>query len=512
VVRRFLLFAFIVLIACQAVSSLAPEPTFTAHPSPTSSPTASQPPPTATPTSTPTPIIEGGYLVRLHPDGPLYVGDQISIEVISPEAEIQEDQNVQIQVTGSASNDLGSAGFNEHGIGGRVQATFNWVWDTSDLQVGEYQVKFAVQPGGPVWTETVSLLPHIEIPSPEPAATWEKIALDCCEINFITGTDFAEDVPELVDLIQEQADSAVSRMGIDFEQRIPITILPRVLGHGGFAGNEIYISYVDSNYAGNDLSQVLHHEMIHLLDRRLGGDLRPSILVEGLAVHLSDGHFKREPLLPRAAALLELGWYLPLTELADSFYISQHEIGYLEGGALVEFLVNRYGYSAFNDFYRDIEEHATGDQSKALDLAMQDHFGLSLKQMEAKFKSELYRQHIIPDMYADVRLTVSYYEAVRLYQRLLDPSAYFLTAWLPDGEEMRQRGIVADYLRRPSTRQNQVIEALLIKVDRQLREGNYLAAEKALAQVQRELDLVQNEFLIGAYQLGEAEKLGLGSD
>jgi hypothetical protein len=252
--------------------------------------------------------------------------------------------------------------------------------------------------------------------------------------------------------------------------------------------------------------------MIHILDRRLGGDLRPSLLVEGLAVHLSDGHFKREPLLPRAAALLELGWYLPLTELTDTFYTSQHEIGYLEGGALVEYLVNRYGYSAFNDFYRNIEEDSSGDQSKALDQAMQDHFDLTLEQMEAKFKSELYRQHIIPDMYADVRLTVSYYEAVRQYQRLLDPSAYFLTAWLPDGEEMRQRGIVADYLRRPSTLQNLVIEELLIEADRQIRAGNYLEAEKALDQVQGELDLVQTEFLTGAYQVGEAEILGLGSD
>jgi hypothetical protein len=232
VVRRFLLLAFIVLIACQAVGSLAPEPTFTAQPSPTSSPTASQPPPTAAPSPTPTPILEGGYLVRLHPDGPLYVGDQVSIEVISPESEDQEDKSVQIQVMGFGSNDLGSAGFSEHGIGGRVQATFNWVWDTSDLQAGDYQVKFEVQPEGPTWTETVSLLPNGDVPSPEPAATWETIALDCCEINFITGTDFAQDVPELVDLIQEQADSAVSRMGIDFDQRIPITILPRVLCHG----------------------------------------------------------------------------------------------------------------------------------------------------------------------------------------------------------------------------------------------------------------------------------------
>ena len=77
---------------------------------------------------------------------------------------------------------------------------------------------------------------------------------------------------------------------------------------------------------------------------------------------------------------------------------------------------------------------------------------------------------------------------------------------------MRERGIVDDYLRRPSTRQNVIIEELLIEADRQLRAGNYLEAEKALDQVQRELDLVQIEFFIGAYQVEEAETLGLGSD
>ncbi len=440
--------------------------------------------------------------MRLHPDGPLYVGDQVSVEVIAPETEEQGDKNVKIQVTGLEANDLGSSKFEGHGIGGRMQATFSWVWDTSDLQAGEYQVKFSVDPEGPVWTESVSLLPEFEVPDPEPSASWETIILDCCEINFITGTDFAQDAPELLELIQDQAENAVSRMGVDFDERIPITILPRVLGHGGFAGDEIYISYIDNNYAGNDLPQVLTHEMIHILDRRLGGELRPSILVEGLAVYMANGHFKVEPLMPRAAALLELGWYLPLTELTDAFYTSQHEIGYLEGGALVEFIVNRYGYSAFNDFYRDIKNHPSGDQSKALDLALQEHFGLTLKQMEGQFKSELNRQHINPDMYEDVILTVAYYDAVREYQRLLDPSAYFLTAWLPDGEEMRERGIVADYLRRPTRPQNLVIEDLLVEVDRQIRTGNYLEAEKALDQTERELDRIQDNQLIGAYEVG----------
>ena len=100
-------------------------------------------------------------------------------------------------------------------------------------------------------------------------------------------------------------------------------------------------------------------------------------------------------------------------------------------------------------------------------------------------------------MRADLILSVNYYEAVRRYQLMLDSSAYFLTAWLPAGEEMRERGIVADYLRRPQDPLNLEMVELLVEVDRQIRAGNYLEAEKALDLVNRKLDLIQNEDLAG---------------
>jgi hypothetical protein len=187
------------------------------------------------------------------------------------------------------------------------------------LQAGEYQVEFSVQPDDLTWTETVHLLPAEHVPDPEPHARWSMANIECCTVNYITGTRAARDLEVVLDLAEMQSENAIRRMGIDFGEPIPITIVPRVVGHGGFASNEIYISYLDENYAGNDLAQVLHHEMIHILDRRLGGELRPSLLVEGLAVYLSNGHFKKEPLLSRAAVLLDLGWYLPLNQLADAF-------------------------------------------------------------------------------------------------------------------------------------------------------------------------------------------------
>ncbi|MEE9188370.1 MAG: hypothetical protein V3U36_03300, partial [Anaerolineales bacterium] len=192
--RRLLSLAAIILIACQAVSSLATLPTVNTRPSPTASPVTPQP--TLTPVPTLTPIPEEGFTVRLHPDGPLYVGDQVSIEIISPEDSDLEEKKVQILVGGVEPNDLGSSGFGEYGIGGRLQATFSWVWDTSDLESGDYHIGFSVQPDGPEWTETVSLLPALDVPSPEPMARWETIEIECCDVHFISGTDFVQDLPD----------------------------------------------------------------------------------------------------------------------------------------------------------------------------------------------------------------------------------------------------------------------------------------------------------------------------
>jgi len=429
-----------------------------------------------------------GFTVRFHPDGSLYSGDQVSLEVIAPPGVDVAQKKVLVEAPGNPPADLGSADFGSFGIGGRSQATMTWAWDTSGLAPGDFVLDFQVLPEGPSWSTTVNLHPAKDVPPPEPQAAWETVESECCVVSYITGTEAARDIEELLEIADEQGRSTVSQMGIEFSDQIPVTLVSRVVGHGGFAANEIYVSYLDRNYAGNDFSQVLHHEMIHLLDGRLGGDLRPSILVEGLAVYLSGGHFKKEPLVSRMAALVKMGRYIPLARLADSFYTSQHEIGYLEGAALVKYLVDRFGWEAFDEFYRDIEDQPSGKQSDALDVALQDHFSLSLNELEQRFLTALNRQQTNPDMYDDLRLTIEYYDTVRRYQQLLDPSAYFLTAWLPDGEQMRQRGIVADYLRHPNGPDNQEIETLLIQADRDLRAGDYSESEQTLITINRLLD------------------------
>jgi len=254
--------------------------------------------------------------------------------------------------------------------------------------------------------------------------------------------------------------------------------MPRLLGHGGFVSNGIYVTYMDGNIAGDTSNQVIHHEMVHSVDRSLGGKLLPAMLVEGLAVYLSGGHFKNEALLPRAAAVVDMESYIPLETLAENFYYQQHEIGYLEAGAFVEYVVGRFGWDAYQSFYRDIDD--TGSQAGSMDSGLKKHFDISLDQLELDFLGELRTLSMTESVRNDLQITVEFYDSLRHYQKVLDPSAYFLTAWFPDGERMRQEGITADLLRTPDKIDNHFFEFLLRSASKEIEVGHLQRAHLIL--------------------------------
>lgn len=469
-------------------------PSVTASPEPSSTPT---PLPTLTPSPLPSSTPDENDLVafdvRFHPDGGLYSGDRVSLEIISPPGQDLADRQVQVTVPTVSGDETLSAGFGLFGIAGRWQSTIWWGWDTRGLQAGEYTVSFNLLPDGPQWTETVTLAPFEEMPVIEQEARWESLQTVCCTLYYIAGSDAARDIEDLAGLADLQAQNAVERFGIIFTENITITLMERVLGHGGFAGNQIYVTYSDENYIGSRFDMVLHHEMIHILDMKSTGDYRPSLFAEGLAVYQTGGHFKPEPLMPRAAALLDLEtdatpWFVPLDVLADDFYSAQHEIGYLEGAALIEYMVDRWGWDSFNNFYRTLQSPSDGLPSTAIDRGLQAHFGITFTQLEQDFIEALRAVPVTQDHRDDMEMTVRFYDTVRRYQWLLDPSAHFATAWLPDGEQMRGLGIVSDLVRHPHDPINTQIEALLIQGAQSLDAGDYDTLRQIILQVNALLD------------------------
>lgn len=404
------------------------------------------------------------------------------MEVIPPSGWDSQDKQVQVELGDQVQ---GSAGFGPFGVGQRNEAILWWVWDTKAMQSGEHTLNFSILPSGPTWQEVVVLEPTTRMPYSQSA--WASTTSDCCTLFYFTSTDAGRDIEALKNLVDEQAADVSVHMQVDFQQRVSITFLPRLLGHGGFTSNGIYVSYLDGNIAGNITSQVIHHEMVHLLDGSLGGEMRPAMLVEGLAVYMSGGHYKRDPLLPRAAALLEINKYIPLKSLMDDFYNQQHEIGYLEAGALIEYMVEKYGWEAYQDFYRHIPD--LGSQEKSLESALNQNFNISLTQLEQNFQEELKTKVITEAVRSDLALTIEYFDSLRHYQKVLDPSAYFLTAWLPDGEVMRQKGIVADFLRGPNNLDNRIFEFLLLTASHEMVAGHYILADILLGVINKTLDL-----------------------
>lgn len=505
--RRFfpMLFILSLLFGCRLVSSspVTPSPALVATVTQSPLPPSPLPPPTASPTPVPSPTLPPpsptvaettqSYQVFFHPDGGMYAGDRVSFEVL-PREVVAEGSEVEIETP--QGDVLGPKRFEAFGIAQRIQATFDWSWDTHGLGAGDYTLTFTVQPEGYSWTEIATLLPESQIPPPEPGAQWASARSDCCVLHYITGTAAERDLDSLLAEADLEAEDAIQRMGITFADPITITLLPRVIGHGGFAGAEIAISYLDRNYASPDFGMVLHHEMIHILDGRLGSSYSPTIFVEGLAVALTGGHFKPEPLLPRAAVLLEpydgRVWYLPLQELADNFYPSQHEIGYLEAAALTEFMTQEWGQEAFSEFYRHIQRPDVGENpSQAIDRALRKYFDISFAELEKRFIDTLRQQEITDELRNDMHLSVYYFDALRRYQQLLIPSAYFRTAWPLDTDTMRRKGIVADYLRSPATPTHLALETLLVAADEALFNGQFDRAREIITAVNAVLDALE---------------------
>ena len=480
---------------------------------------------TNTATSVDTSLQPDDFTIQFHPDGGLYVGDWVSLEVIPNPGIDLEGQKIQVDIVDISGKEPTEAFFTDYGIKKRNQATFLWFWETTGLEEGTYTIQFSLPSNNIEWTQTVRLSSQEEGAFAEFTATWETAVTECCRVHYITDTAAERDLPYLLDMVDEQVEHASQQMGKNLESKLDITLLPRVWGHGGFANQEVSISYLDRNYAGENQEIILHHELIHILDNQIGGDFRPLMLIEGVAVYQSGGHFKSEELLSRAAALLPpqpgcvpmesyresqfsnenvsicgLDWYISLGELMDDFYTKQHEIGYLIAGSLVEYMVDRWGWEAFSDFYRDIEtseefqpgsSQEVSKKNRDMDSVLERHFGITLQQLENDYLAALKEEQLTPQLVADISLNIAFFDTVRRYQELLDPSAYFATAWTPGNEQMRQEGIVADFLRRPTRMENLVLEVMLASASRDLRNAKYTSMKSTLEAINNVLDAVE---------------------
>lgn len=456
-------------------------PTITPYLSPTDTHTTQPldlptPFPTSTPQPTPTP--ETAWLpgeVRVFP-GPLhYEGDVLSVELpVANMGSLADTAAPRIVLDGQL---LDGATFERlRGTDRRSVLLFRWVWDSTG-QEGRHELTISVPVNGGGQTlevaAVVDILPANRRPLAEQNAIWQATEEFCCRIYTITQTAAARDGALIAATARDSVAAVEERLGFSLaEKPLRIVVLDNVWGDGVYTGNEIGISYLDRDYMETDLSTAIQQEVARQAARSLNTRV-PVLLSEGMAVYIAGGHIQPEPLSDRAAALLELGAYVPLATLADDFHGQQHEAAHLEAGALVDYLAETYTWSQFVTLYSLRLDESGQDW---LDRGFKLVYGIGLAQVEDSFIRWLSQQPAEAQL-DDVRLTLAAFDTARLYQMLYAP----YQQRLPDLNAALERGITADFVRESTAPENIALETMLLAVRQSIRDGRYIAGEELIA-------------------------------
>ncbi len=487
--RKFLPIIFFAL-ACNVTTLIAtPTPTPTPAPTATLTPTVA---PTVAALQTASPSFNAKrdlYIessdILIHPDNSIYSGDVVSIEAIVHDGAKMSLKgfSVDLYIDSKLISRERASG---HGIGQRLEASFEWAWRTTGLG-GAHTIQIVVDPDDKIKigdedstnntaSITVSIQPRSDLPFNELNAKWIKTESECCIFNYIANSPAARDIESIKSQTNDSVAFVESRLGRKRNTKLVFNFIDRVLGHGGFAGDTITITYMDRDYPAGSFANVVRHETAHILGRSLGKE-RPIIIEEGFATYITGGHFKPEPFAPRVAGLVALDRYIPLAQLADNFYPAQHEIGYLESAGFIEYLVTTHGWEKFVTLLGAFQQ--TRNDSAMLDAGLRFTYNIKLSEIESDYLTYLKTQ-TDPRWTRDIENTIRYYDTVRLYQKKFDPSAYYLTAWIPDIDRAVRDGITADYQRHPLTPRHIAIETMLIEADRGIDSGDYGLAEQYL--------------------------------
>lgn len=484
-------------------------------------PVTATPAPTTTPE--PTAVSESGFSIFLHPNAPLYAGDWVSVELAG--STVSAGDTVTVRLDALQGAPIGQATFYSDPTDGRIETSLPWIWNTTGAP-GTHILYFTVAPanstsgGETLLTEPVTILPDASRPENEVGAVWKSASSACCTFHYISGTETERDLPGLIDQTEAALADLETRFGPAKEQ-VPIDLLSKVVGQGGFTTDEVAISYLDRSYPAIDYSAVIEHELSHwMLAQALPKNKsEPLFLNEGMAVYLVGGHYHHgEPLQAEAAALLADGEYIPFAGLVDTFYLQQHEIGYVEAGAFMQYLAGTYGWDRVLAMLLDPAD--TAEPEAALNSMLRAHFGKGAAEMEADWNASLRALPADPTAEQAVDFSIRFYGAVREYQQLFDPSAYFVHMWIPSLSHARERNIVTDYLRHPNSPDAAGLEMLFETAAELTNDGNFRAANATLADIQSVLDFAANSqaspfsvsSLADQYRALAAAALGLGDD
>jgi len=166
--------------------------------------------------------------------------------------------------------------------------------------------------------------------------TWAVSDTQHFQFHYAPGTAAERDLPQIGALAEAAFQRTRSVLKADFDGQMKVFLVPRVFWQGAATyGDKVQlISYLDRNYADIETWSYFTHEGTHALGQDLiqpkeeGGP--DGVLVEGMAVWASDGHYGQEPIDAWAAVAAASDSYIPLPKLrAGPFYDFQHEVSYI---------------------------------------------------------------------------------------------------------------------------------------------------------------------------------------
>ncbi len=476
-----------------AIAPVAPTDTLPPAQPPTDLPIpTAEPSPTAVADPTEAADLAINYTdLILHPVPKIYAGDKVTFQLLP---HVPDNLHVN-EVTAAILVDgvqVASGPLDRRNWNGQAEGVYEWAWDTTGLS-GDYRIEVVLDPGDTIQAgdedpsnNTISIIATVHVPTGQAArdltATWETMETNCCVLHVVSDTAAARDLGSLAPLLEQAVAQAANRLGVTPSQKLHVYFIDRIVGQGGFAGTDMVVSYVDRRYAGGGFYELLVHEAAHILDQQFAPQ-RISFLAEGLAVWVTGGHYKVEDLKQRSAALLALGQYVPLASLISDFYPVQHEIGYLEAAGFVSYLIERGGWNTFRDFYSEVSADDGPTLADAVDVNLQRYYGATLAQIEAEWMAALQSVPVDPAAVDDLRTTIRYYNVARHYQEIYDPTAHYLSAWLPHPTQVREFGNPADLTRRPEEEINIMLEVMLTAADTALRGGDFSRANVILDSV-----------------------------
>lgn len=343
---------------------------------------------------------------------------------------------------------------------------------------------------------TVFLGPNLQslvaTPAPEPPPVdfqWSVSETQRFQLYYMPDTAAERDLSHLGQLAEASLEEIRSVLEIPFDDQMSVYLVPRVFWQGGaaYSGKIQLISYLDRNYTSVETWSYFTHEGAHalaqdLLQPKENGGGPDGVLIEGLAVWASDGHYRREPIDAWAAYVTGSEDYLPLEKLrAGPFYDFQHETSYLEGGSFVKYLIERYGLDRFKQLYGQTTGKAADDEVLVRKLYGKDYGGL-----EAEWLTHLESVTPTPEQMENWLLKVRFFDLMRRYETELDADARVLPSspppeWTSDTLKV--------FLGRKQARLNVVLEMALIAAhDRIYEDGDPEGAASLLDDVETALD------------------------